>query len=176
MLPSPAPDLSPKAWAELLDLPPTDDDLARLLDVWEGQRGGAPTPDQSRIRPEAFAFILGRINVIEVNPDPPRYTFRIFGTQIGRYRGVQLTGRSTEPIKPRAYRALVESHYAAAHAAQAPSLHEVHMTDGAIVRKYRRLILPYFTAAHPAGILVTGTVFPEPIRDVVQSPAFLRDD
>jgi hypothetical protein len=176
MIPPPPPSPARKTWAELLALPPADGDLARLYDVWHAQRGAAATPDRARIRPEEFAFILGRINVIDVNPTEPRYTFRIFGTQIGRYRDLQLTGRSTEPLKPLQYRALIEAHYEAAHAARAPSLHEIHITNGTIARKYRRLIVPYATDSDPAGVLVTGTFFPESIKDVVQSPAFLRDD
>jgi hypothetical protein len=177
MMPIPAPERPDRrAWAEVLALPPVDDDLARLHAVWLEQRGAAGTPDQGRIRPEEFAFILGRINVVAVSDDEPRYTYRIYGTQIGRHRDVHLTGRSTEPLKPREYRELVEGHYEAAHAAQAPTLHQVYLSNGTIVRKYRRLILPYATASDPAGVLVTGTFFPESIKDVVQSPAFLRDE
>jgi hypothetical protein len=166
-----------QSWAEPLPLPPADDDLARLHAVWQEQCGDAATPDHAQIRAEAFAFILGRVNVIDVNSREPRYTFRIYGTQIGRYReDTHHSWRSTEPIRPLQYRALIEGHYAEAHATQAPTLHEVYMTNGAIVRKYRRLIVPYATASDPAGILVTGTVFPESIKDVVQSPAFLRDE
>ena len=165
-----------KTWAETLPLPPADEDLARLYAVWNEQRGDAATPDHAQIRAEAFAFILGRVNVIDVKPVEPRYTFRIFGTQIGRYRDTHLNWRTTEPLKPLQYRMLIEAHYAAAHAAQAPTLHEVHISNGTIARKYRRLIVPYATATDPAGILVTGSFFPESIKDVVQSPAFLRDD
>ena len=176
MIPPALPSPVRKTWAELLALPPADADLARLYEVWNAHRGSAATPDRARIRPEEFAFILGRVNVVDVNPGAPRYTFRIFGTQIGRYRDLQLTGRSTEPLQPRAYRDLIEAHYEAAHAAQAPTLHEVYITNGTVVRKYRRLIVPYATESHPAGMLVTGTFFPESLKDVVQSSAFLRDD
>ncbi len=176
MIPPAALDQTRKTWAELLALPPADTDLSRLYDVWNEQRGDAATPDDACIRPEAFAFILGRVNVIDVNPAGPRYTFRIFGTQIGRYRDIQLTGRSTEELKPRQYRDLIEEHYDAVHTTQAPTLHQVYMSNGAVVRKYRRLIVPYATAEHPAGKLVSGTFFPESLKDVVQSPAFLRDD
>jgi hypothetical protein len=176
MLPLPRPEPDRKTWAKLLALPPGDSDLARLYAVWNQHRGAAATPDHTQIRAEEFAFILGRINVIEVSASEPRYTFRIYGTQIGRYRDVQLTGRSTEPLKPRQYRELVEAHYAAAHETRLPTLHEVYLSDGTIVRKYRRMIVPYATASDPAGLLVTGTVFPESIKDVVQSTAFLRDE
>lgn len=176
MIPPAALDQARKTWAELLALPPADADLSRLYDVWNEQRGAAATPDDGCIRPEAFAFILGRVNVIDVNPTGPRYTFRIFGTQIGRYRDIQLTGRSTEELKPRQYRDLIEEHYAAVHATRGPTLHQVYMTNGTVVRMYRRLIVPYATADHPAGKLVSGTFFPESLKDVVQSPAFLRDD
>jgi hypothetical protein len=158
-------------------LPPADDDLARLYAVWEEQRGLVATPDHAQIRAEAFAFILGRVNVININPDEPRYTFRIYGTQIGRFRhDVHLAWQSTERIRPLQYRTLVEAHYEAVHVTHTPTLHEVYLSNGAIVRKYRRLIMPYATASHPAGVLVTGTVFPESLKDVVQSPAFLRDE
>jgi hypothetical protein len=176
MIPPVPPDPAKKAWAEPLPLPPADADLARLYDVWNAQRGTAATPDHACIRAEAFAFILGRVNVVDVDPSGPCYTFRIFGTQIGRYRDIQLTGRSTEELKPRQYRDLIEAHYAAVHATRAPALHEVYMSDGAVVRRYRRLLVPYATPDHPAGKLVSGTVFPESIKEVVQSPAFLRDD
>jgi len=165
-----------KTWAELLALPPADPDLARLHAVWDEQRGSAATPDHACIRPEAFAFILGRVNVIDVNPTGPRYTFRIFGTQIGRFRDIQLTGRSTEDLEPRQYRDLIEGHYAAVHDSLVPTLHEIYMTNGTVVRRYRRLMLPYATADHPAGKLVSGTFFLESLKDVVQSPAFLRDE
>ena len=66
--------------------------------------------------------------------------------------------------------------YAEAHARQAPTLHQIYVSNLTVVRKYRRLILPYATADDPAGILLTGTHFPESTREVIQSSAYLVDD
>lgn len=165
-----------KCWAEPLDLPPGDTDLARLLALWDAQRGGAPTPPRALIRPEEFAFMLGRLNLIEVRAEAPRFWFRIFGTEIGKYRAGEMTGKSSADLVPRDYRQVVESHFAEAHARQAPTLHQIYLSNGPIVRKYRRIILPYASEGDHAGFLLTGTHFPESTREVVQSEAFLRDD
>lgn len=165
-----------KSWAEPLPLPPADTDLARLYEVWTVQRGTAATPARTQIRPEELGFMLGRINLVDVHDTPPRFTFRIMGTQIGRYRELEPSEQSTALIKPLQYRELVEAHYAEAHAAQRALLHQVTLSNGTIARKYRRIILPYATEGHAAGLLLTGTFFPESTREVVQSPAFLRDD
>lgn len=166
-----------KCWAEPMALPPSDSDLARLFDYWTDQRGGGDaTPARALIRPEELAFMLGRLNMIEVRPHAPRFWFRIFGTAIGRYRSDDMTGRSTDALAPRDYRAVVEAHFADAHARRVPTLHQIYISNGTLIRKYRRLILPYASDGDPAGILLTGTHFPESTKEVVQSDAFLRDD
>ncbi len=165
-----------KCWAEELALPPSDGDLGRLFALWTAQRGTAPSPNRSMIRAEELAFMLGRLNVIEVRAAAPRFWFRIFGTEIGKYRTDEMTGRSTEALVPRDYRAVIESHFAEAHARQQPTHHQIYLSNGPVVRKYRRIILPYATDGDEAGILLTGSHFPESTKEVVQSEDFLRDD
>ena len=165
-----------KCWAEAQALPPVDHDLAQLYARWLSQCGDAATPSRALIRPEELAFMLGRLNVIEVRAAAPRFWFRIFGTEIGKYRQDEMTGKSTAELVPRDYREVVEGHFAEAHARQAPTLHQIYVSNLTVVRKYRRLILPYATADDPAGILLTGTHFPESTREVIQSSAYLVDD
>ncbi len=164
-----------KCWAEELALPPGDDDLARLFALWQAQRGGAPMPNRTTIRAEDLAFMLGRLNLIEVRAEAPRFWFRIFGTEIGKYRQGEMTGRNTGGLVPRDYRMVVEGHFADAHARQQPTLHQIYLSNGPVVRKYRRVILPYAADSGGAGFLLTGSHFPESTKEVVQSDAFLRD-
>jgi len=163
-----------KVRTELLPLPPADEKLARLHDLWNVQRGAAPLPDRSAVKPESFHFMLGLINLTDVAEGPP-FRFRLVGTDITQRHDRELTSKTTAIVRPRAYREAVERHYAECRDLRAPTLYRLIVSDGQQTRSYRRLLLPYADRTGAVVLLVGGSHHVDRIEDVVRSDGFLSD-
>jgi hypothetical protein len=163
-----------KVRVEKLALPPADEKLARLHQLWNEQRGPLSVPDRAALTPESLRFMLGFINLIDVAAGPP-FRFRLVGTGIGQRRDSEYTGKTTEVLRPLAYRDMVERHYAECRDAAAPTLYHIHLSDGERTRSYRRLMLPYADRGTAVALIATGTHYVDRLEDVVRSERFLQD-
>jgi hypothetical protein len=163
-----------KVQDERLALPPEDEKLARLHALWNTQRGDAPAPDRALVKPENFHFMLGLINLTDVAEGPP-FRFRLVGTDITQRHNRELTSKSTDIVRPRAYRETVERHYAECRDLCAPTLYRLIVSDGQQARSYRRLLLPYVDRTGAVVLLVAGSHHLDRIEDVVRSEGFLQD-
>jgi hypothetical protein len=72
--------------------------LQRLLDYWTALRGDAPMPTKAAIDPIDFRFILGYVTLVEVEPEPRRYRFRLDGSILVRLSGMDYTGRYLDDL------------------------------------------------------------------------------
>ena len=150
------------------------DELGQLYRYWTSLREANALPHIAAVKPEHLGFMLGRINLIEVHDHPRRYRLRLVGSTISHIEGRELHGRTTEEIRPAAYREAVEAHYAAAFAARAPSLHEMALSNGIVTRRYWRIILPFAENPPISGVLMTGARHEDRLQDVLRSEAFQR--
>lgn len=163
-----------KIRVEKLALPPADEKLARLHQLWNEQRGTLAMPDRAMLTPESLRFMLGFINLIDVSEGPP-FRFRLVGTGIGQRRDTEYTGKTTEVLRPRAYREMVERHYAECRDTATPTLHHIFLSDGDHTRSYHRLMLPYADGGTSVALIATGTHYVDRLEDVVRSERFLQD-
>ncbi|MCK6453301.1 MAG: PAS domain-containing protein [Alphaproteobacteria bacterium] len=163
-----------KVRVERLPLPPRDDKLLRMFELWNEQRDAAPLPGRPAVKPESFHFMLGFINLIEVADGPP-FRLRLIGTSIAQRRDFTMKGKTTESLRPRPYRDMVERHYAECRDRRTPTLYHVYLSDGEHTRSYRRLMLPYADADGAVGLVVTGTHYIDRLEDVVRNERFLSD-
>ena len=163
-----------KVRAEALALPPADEKLERLYQLWNEQRGALPMPDRSALTPEALRFMLGFINLIDATEGPP-FRFRLVGTGIAQRRDVEYTGKTTQLLRPLTYRETVERHYTECRTLATPTLYHVYLSDGECTRSYRRLMLPYSDRGTSVALIATGTHFVDRVEDVVRSERFLQD-
>lgn len=75
------------------DPTPLSPDLQRLLAYWQGRRGPRRYPARADIDPLDLGYLIGRLALIELKDQGPRYYVRVWsGAHVVRY-GVDLTGK-----------------------------------------------------------------------------------
>ncbi|WP_300301780.1 PAS domain-containing protein [Ferrovibrio sp.] len=94
--------ITPVAEADL------DPQLQWLLGYWAEKRGGRRFPARSDIDPLELKSLLGHILMVDVvrqgDDAPPRFRYRLFGTEFVFYHGADLTGHWLDEIANREFR------------------------------------------------------------------------
>lgn len=67
--------------------------LQKLRAYWDAKRGARPYPSRDDIDPMELRFILGSLILIDVEQDPLRFRYRLFGSEIARRQGFDMTGK-----------------------------------------------------------------------------------
>ena len=75
-----------------------DQRLRRLLEYWNTLRGEAAMPPKAAIDPIDFRYILGFVTLVDVEPAPRRYHFRLDGSILARLSGMDYTGRYLDDL------------------------------------------------------------------------------
>ena len=89
--------------------------LRHLLHYWQDKRAGRAWPARRDIDPLDLRPLLGHINMIDVVPrsdGPPRFRYRLFGTEFVFYHGGDLTGRWLDEITDPGFRRELIAMYA----------------------------------------------------------------
>jgi hypothetical protein len=75
-------------------------DFPRMLAIWKEQAAGQPIPARSSMTPRALKDFLPRIAINErASIDPPRFKWRLMGTQIAQVLG-ERTGKFIDEDAP----------------------------------------------------------------------------
>lgn len=81
----------------MLPVPLEQPRLRQLLAYWQTKRGDRPFPARADIDPLELPFILGDLILFDVEPgteySPPRFRYRLFGSNIARRQGFDMTGK-----------------------------------------------------------------------------------
>jgi hypothetical protein len=88
-----------------------DPRLQRLYDYWRGRCGGGAMPARSAIDPLDFRYILGYVTLVEVEPAPRRYRFKLDGSILAMLSGMDYTGRYLDELGLPDYVAFVAASY-----------------------------------------------------------------
>jgi hypothetical protein len=69
--------------------------IHRLNDYWERQKviRGGPLPHRSDIAPDQIRDLLPNTMIVDVERDPLRFRYRLVGTRVVEYNGIEFTGR-----------------------------------------------------------------------------------
>lgn len=70
--------------------------LQQLYVYWDGKRRGRPYPARQDIDPLELGFILGSLILIEIEHHPLRFRYRLFGSEVARQQGFDMTGKYSE--------------------------------------------------------------------------------
>jgi len=98
-----------------------DDRLRQLYRYWDGKRGARHMPRRSDIDPIDLAYCLGYLCLIEVEPsEPPRFRFRVDGSNCALISGIEMTGRYVDEIPLSEYRTVMENAYQQIYLAKVP--------------------------------------------------------
>lgn len=73
--------------------------LLRLLDYWETRRGARRYPARRDIDPLDFAYVLGNVGLLDVLREPLRFRIRLFGANLVRRTGIEVTGKLLDEVK-----------------------------------------------------------------------------
>ncbi len=77
---------------------PLHQSLKDLLAYWLSKKGERMAPPRSAINPADIVRHLPTIAIINVTGDPPRFSYRLFGTALAEAYGQDLTGRFLDEV------------------------------------------------------------------------------
>jgi hypothetical protein len=137
-----------------------DDPMARLWSFWDRERDGARVLPRARFDAFAFPELLGRINLVTIEPGrPTRFCFRVFGSGMDDPLQGDMTARSVADIREPAYADLVQRHYLQAFRLCRPCFAEIKSDIGeGNLFHYCRLILPLSTKQDICDMLLVTSV------------------
>lgn len=75
-------------------------ELRRMLALWEEKRGARSMPSRADFPPEVLRGHLGWIVLIDVQPEPLRFRYRLVGSGVTGRIGRDSTGRYLDELYP----------------------------------------------------------------------------
>jgi len=122
-----------------------DPRLARLLQDWDGWRGGRSLPSRSDFQPEALRYLLGHLFLLDIVPGEAgmRFRYRLFGSAVTLYRGFDLTGQFLDRHPDAHFAARAHAAYQQSVQARLPLWANVRgVTATGMTANFEGLILP----------------------------------
>ncbi|MBL0932918.1 MAG: hypothetical protein J0H39_16115 [Alphaproteobacteria bacterium] len=168
---------SARAESRRLPLPPEDGTFAEMIARWNAQRGDLPLPARGMVTFEAMLPMVGRVNLIDVEPNPASpsgydFVFRLICT--ARDLRGRMPPRTVAEVKPAIHALTMAADFAACVREGAPTVTEVHLSDGVMEASFRRLLLPYAAEAGETRVAMLAACLLDGhgVREVLQSPRF----
>ncbi|MDX1400898.1 MAG: PAS domain-containing protein [Kiloniellales bacterium] len=143
----------------------TSPSVSRLLRDWERVRQSDRTglndlPAWSDFDVAEMGYILGRLNLLEIELSPTRYRFHVHGSAGASYIGDDLTGKYLEDYQDEDYREFVKAAFTAAHRDRSPKvvIEKAFTLDKRILR-WEGVILPLANDHVNPSHILTGYDF-----------------
>lgn len=139
--------------------PPTQA-LALLLARWQAARDGQSCPrgPAEAYVPHDIRGLVGKINIVDVEPGAADFRFRLFGRRNHRLLHEMVPGTAISAIPVTAYRDLLLRHYGAAARNGQATLHRVELDGETRRSRYTRLILPVSADGSAVTALICATL------------------
>lgn len=139
--------------------------LERLLAYWEAKRGVRRFPLRRDIDPLDLAFALGHVLLVDVEREPAiRFRYRLWGVDLTRDYGQEMTGRYVDQLNPPAFAARVQQQYLQSLEAAAPQLHKFDDVIDGRWFTHERLLLPLGREDAPEAIgMIMGAIYRRPL-------------
>lgn len=151
--------------------------LERLLDYWTERRGDRPMPARKDIDPARLgAELLPWIAITEVVDNARRFRFRLCGTGLAEFAGLDLTGRYIDELNPnKAYAEYILGLYRQVVTARRPVYSQTRYTSaGGRARTTARLICPLSADGAAVDMCIAAQVSPEGRDDSLPSLTFAQ--
>jgi hypothetical protein len=131
--------------------------LRALHAYWTAKRRGRIMPARPDIDPVEVPRLLSNLMLVTVSGKPPRFGFRLVGTEIVARYGAELTGRDLDNIDLGTELGSVRSQYEETVREAAPTYcrHEIETKEGKYLR-YERLLLPLSADGVHVDMLLGG--------------------
>lgn len=131
--------------------------LQQLHAYWDSLRAGRAYPARDEIDPLDLRFILGSLILVDVELEPLRYRYRLFGSDIARRQGFDMTGKYLEQHPWPELAAMARQTYGEVLASRQPALiHRQGLVNDQLV-DHVSLILPL--GHERIEMLLAGVVF-----------------
>lgn len=114
----------------------------RLYDWWVGACAGRAMPPYSAFDPVALPWALGHISVVSVLDDGD-YRFRVDGTRVVDYFGVELSGKKLSEHPSAVARNKIGESFAFVRAAKTPTKVRRDVATDTRLLRIELLLLPY---------------------------------
>ncbi|MGF1610018.1 MAG: PAS domain-containing protein [Kiloniellales bacterium] len=138
--------------------------LADLLVYWQDKRDGERLPGRADIDPLDFSWALGRLCLIEVLRNPLVFRYRLDGSLIASHRRRDMTGRTTDEIKPLALANILRKQYSEVVKSAAPGYFEVDAARDKIKATFAVLALPLAADGAKVDMLLVCALNTEPMH------------
>lgn len=148
----------------LADIP--DPILARMYGYWVGKCAGRPFPDRGDIDPLDFPWALGNVCLLDVDGvDPPRFRYRLQGSNLTKYGNGAMTGRTVDQLRPRSASAMMQRHFREVVETRKPTLYRIRMSFTDHSFEYLRLALPLSHGGEGVAMIMTIGSYSQPLED-----------
>lgn len=91
-----------------------------LFAWWTSNRGASGLPDRSTFDPAAFKALMPNLVISEVERDPFRIRYRLVGTRVAQFTGLDFTGRYLDELIASGSTSEWQDQYAAAYESRRP--------------------------------------------------------
>ena len=136
---------------------PPNDDLDALQALWKELRGDRPLPQREEFDLTTMIRWAPHLSVAAVMPDG-RIQFRLFGTELARVYGQDLTGRYLDELTPRDLWSVIIRHYEEVAKKLQPLFAPISIANGRWYSEVSRLLLPFAsrTDANKVGFIMAA--------------------
>jgi hypothetical protein len=127
--------------------------LRRFFDYWLAKKGSREMPTRADLDPLDFAYALGHLILVDVERDPMRFRFRLYGTALTNFfRDGDYTGKYADELLPPDYAPYVVELYRTAVQARIPRYARRDLVMNNQRLSYDALTLPLADPDNPADI------------------------
>lgn len=131
------------------------DTLRQMYAYWRSKCQGERLPARKDIDPLDFPWALGLVCLLDVERYPLTFRYRLDGTTIAERYGADLTGRTTDEVKPEFHADLLRRHFSEVAESGRPTVYRISLRYGGQARTYIRLALPLARDGNTVDMIMT---------------------
>lgn len=133
----------------------SDQRLCRVLAYWQSKLTPGRLPGRRDIDPSDFRWALGLVCLLDVEPRPLRFRYRLDGSLIASRNGVDMTGRPIDEIGHKPSAGMLHGQFATVVAEKVPAVHRITTEYGVSTATYERLSLPLSDDRQEVAMIMT---------------------
>lgn len=137
--------------------------LLQLYAYWDDKRRHRRFPAREDIDPLDLKFILGNLILIDIEPVPLRFRYRLFGSEIARRQGFDMTGKYNDQHPWPEFAARVREVYLEVIESSSPALVRRRGLIGDQAMDHQSLILPL--GRDKVEMILVGVIFSPAAKD-----------
>ena len=134
-------------------------DLKRLYDYWSGKAGNRALPSRSDLDPIIdIPALTSNLWLVDVEPDPPGFRFRLLGTEVVNRYGADFTGKRLDEVDLGDQGEVVRREYVEVVGSKKPlySRHQIQIDETGSFLPYERILLPLSDDGETVNMILGG--------------------